>query len=230
MKHIIKLSDTREVFDKLNNYYGALGLNPEFSQIRIETPLINGQGTYDINIKKENLDVTEQGLRRNDLFIATSLGFYFTFEDPSKKGVESLISYAKIGAEADATAGTPAVDGFAKDDIQAFYNGTFYLQTGTIVNLEDLPLSLFEKRTQYQDDLQAFDLQSLQVSLAERFVFAGTQDHKLQVSFPSFASSDYSAAIDGKISKLVFIALGYKVAGGTGEKFRVESNPFYAMI
>lgn len=222
MDHIIKLSDTREVFDKLNAYYGAQGLNPEFSQIRIETPLVNGQGVYDINIKKENLSVTEQGLRRNDLFVASSLGFYFTFADASKPAVESLYTYAKVGAE--------SVEGFATNDIQAFYNGTFYLQTGTIVNLEDLPLSLFEKRSQYQGDLIEFDLQKEQVSLAERFVFAGTQDHTLRVSFPSYAGSNY-ASYDGETqSKLVFIALGYKVAGGTGEKFRVDSNPFYSMI
>lgn len=222
MEHIIKLSDTREVFDKLNAYYGAQGLNPEFSQIRIEVPLVNGQGVYDINIKKENLGVTEQGLRRNDLFVASSLGFFFTFVNPSKPAVQSLYTYAHIGSE--------TAEGFTTDDIQAFYNGTFYLQTGTIVNLEDLPLSLFEHRTQYQGDIQAFDLQKMQVSLAERFVFAGTQDHTLRVSFPSYASSDYSCFDENKVAKLVFIALGYKVAGGTGEKFRVDSNPFYSMI
>lgn len=230
MEHIVKISDTREVFDKLNGYYGAQGLNPEFSQIRIETELVNGKGVYDINIKKENLTVTEQGLRRNDLFVATSIGFYFSFENPLKEGVESLLSYAKVGAEADEDAGTPAIEGFATNDIQAFYNGRLYLQTGTIVNLEDLPLSLFEHRSQYQGAEPEFDLNKYQLSLAEKFVFAGTQDHTLRVSFPSYASSNYASADGSSLSKLVFLALGYKVAGGTGEKFRVESNPFYAMI
>lgn len=223
MKHIITLSDTREVFDKLNSFYGKEGLNPEFSQIRIKNKLVNGQGNYDINIKKEDLDVTEQGLRRNDLFVASNIGFYFSFENPLKPGVEELISYAKLGTQG-------SVAGFSTNDIQAFYNGKFYLQTGNIVNLEDLPLSLFEHRTQYQGNIQAFDLNELQVSLAERFVFAGTQDHTLRVSFPSYAGATYESVESGEVANLVFIATGYKVAGGTGEKFRVDSNPFYGMI
>lgn len=230
MYPIVDVKNSREVFDKLNDYYGnQFGINPEFSQIRIEETLVNGQGVYSFDVKKERQGVTEQSLRRNDLFVVTSFGFYFMMENSSKPGVSELASYVKKGTAA--SGDTAAVQGFTTKDASAFYNGKLFVQTGTIVNIEDMPLSVFKKISEYQAGAeQEFNLLESQVTLAERLVFAGTQDHAVKVTFPSFTSADYSSVVTGETSKLVFLALGYKVPSGTGDKFRNSENPFYKMI
>lgn len=230
MYPIVQIEDSRKIFDKLNAYYGVkFGINPEFSQIRIEETLVNGQGVYNFDIKKERQGVTEQSLRRNDLFVATNIGFYFMMEKASKPGVSYLLPFAQKGEAASET--TTYKAGFNTDDIQALYNGKLYCQTGTIVNIEDMPMSVFQRVPEYQaGNVPVIDMMKSQVTLAEKLAFAGTQDHVVRVSFPSFTAADYSSATVGEVAKLVFIAYGYKVPSGTGEKFRTDENPFRNMI
>jgi hypothetical protein len=46
----------RKRFDKLNGYYGKKGIAPQLSYLRIEENLENGKGSYQFNLKKENLN------------------------------------------------------------------------------------------------------------------------------------------------------------------------------
>ena len=94
-----------------------------------------------------------------------------------------------------------------------------------------MPMSVFQKVPEYQAGATTvIDMMKSQITMAEKLAFAGTQDHVVKVSFPSFTTSNYASATTGEVAKLVFIAYGYKVPGGTGDKFRTDENPFRALI
>ncbi len=224
MKHKADITFTRNRYDKVKNYYANKGLAPALSQIRIEQKLINGQGDYRFDLKKEILNPNEQNLKRNDLFVCLGLGIFLSVGNPDKPGTESLLPYALIGNE------NPDVPGFKTNDINALYNGKLYISTGSVVNIEDMPTSLFKKVPNRQPSSTGqieFDLLETLHTMPEELVFAGTQDHKIQITFPTFASSDYSASTEESETKMVFIALGYKVPGGTAEQYKNDpSNPY----
>ena len=241
MRHNTNIEFQRARFDKINNYYGKkCGLPPSFSQIRIEETLINGQGVYDINLKKEILKAWEKNMKRNDLFVVTHLGVFLAIHQNAKPGVETLLPYAFSGG------GDVELPSFDTLDINALYNGSLKMETGNVVNLDDFPLAVFKKVPQKQPSIialddgegstvgnlaqPAFDLLELCHPMAEEITLAGTQDHKITISFPTFPTSNYGSGA-GNESKLVFIALGYKVTGGTGEKYKNDAaNPYAGAI
>ena len=73
MKNIVNIEFARKRFDKVKSYYAPKGLAPQLSQLRIETDIVDGQGTYEFDLKKENLSVVENGLKRNDLFVCLGI-------------------------------------------------------------------------------------------------------------------------------------------------------------
>lgn len=253
---ILNLEFTRKRFDEILGYYGPKGLAPELSQIRIEQPLVNGQGTYSFDLKKENIGVTEQNLKRNDLFVVTHIGIFPRVDITAKPGVAPLLTYPILE---NATAG---IVGFKTKDLNGLYAGNLYIATGPTVNVEDMPLSMFNRvpRTQPEiipyvassaDSNEAagtaktitntlgyksngiepeFCYDDAMVPMTERLAFAGTQDHKIKVSFPTFAAADYSTSTVGATTNLVFVAFGYKVPGGTDPKYNEPSNPFAAAL
>ncbi len=218
MNNTVNIEFLRKRYDKLFEFYNQQGLPPAISQIRIEHELINGRGSYTFNLKKENTGLTEQNMKRNDLLVVLGLSVFLSIEDPAKPGKEKLLSYVPVGD-----------NGFKTDDIEALYNGKFYFATGTTVNIEDMPTMLFKrvKTTQVSDTQQGeFSLMDDIHMMAETLAIAGTQDHTVTVTFPSFATANYAANDETKKTKLVFIALAYKVPGGTSEQFRIDpANP-----
>ena len=240
----------RRRFERPNSYYGAKGLAPQLSLLRIEQPLVNGKGVYEFNLKKENLNGCENNLKRNDLFICLSIGLATRIEDPAKPDI-TVPDFSPVLADftTSGSAVTVNLPGFATKDIRALYNGSIYISTGNTVNFEDLPTALFLK--QQSDDLtistsdkairnKAFDFENDLQTMAEEVVFAGTQDHKIRVSFPTYASADYSPVQDkdsnGVVtsayqSKLIFLALGYRVVNGTNQEYKDDpNNPYAACI
>lgn len=253
---IQNLEFTRKRFEEILSFYGKQGLAPEFSQIRIENTLVDGQGVYRFDLKKENVGVTEQNIKRNDLFVVTHVGIFLRVDLTTKPGVAPLLTYPLLE---NTTAG---IVGFKTKDINGLYAGKLYIATGSTVNVEDMPLSIFNRVPSAQPEIipyvasaadsneaagtaktitntlgyknngvdPEFSADDAMFPLAERLAFAGTQDHKVEVSFPTFASADYASATANTSTKLVFIAYGYKVPGGTDPKFRVAENPFAASL
>ena len=252
----------RRRFEKALAYYGNKGIAPQPSQLRIEENLVDGQGVYTFNLRKENLSPCEQNLRRNDLFLTLGLSIMLRVEDADKPGVLPLLSYAKKGRETvtPATANDPAVYtvddfGFETGDIEALYNGKLNVTTQTTVNFEAMPTSLFKKESagivgtnaNYVHDVNnGFDIESSIKAMAEELIFAGTQDHKITLSFPTFAGSKYNALQGGNgtstaddtkipntkyVSKVVFFAFGYLIPGGTSDQYKNDpANPYAAAI
>ena len=240
MRHNINIDFQRTRFERVNNYYGKqYGLPPSFSIIRIEEPLVNGQGNYDINLKKEILKQWESNMKRNDLFVTTHLGVFLTIDPKDKPGTGILLPYAFSGG------GDPEIPSFDTLDINALYNGSLKIVTGNIVNLDNFPLALFKQVPEKQPSIitlddgegntagdlaqPAFNLLEMCHPMAEEITLAGTQDHKISISFPSFPAANYGSG-EGNESKLVFIALGYKVVGGTSDKFKNDANPYAGAI
>ena len=213
----------RKRFEKVFNYYGAKGLAPAISQLRIEQPLINGQGDYRFDLKKELLSRSEQNLKRNDLFVTLGFGIFLMIEDTTKPGTAPLLTYVPVGA-----------GGFNTSDIEAVFNGNLYISTGTTVNIADMPTNLFKRihTTQSSATTQAeYNMMDELHMLPEEITYAGTQDHEVRVTFPTFAAADYGTAVANGATKIVFVALGYKVPGGTAEQYKNDpDNPYRKAI
>lgn len=239
---ITDITFERARFEKINRFYGSVGLTPQLSLLRIEEDLINGQGNYVFDLKKENLSPVERNLKRNDLFVTLAIGVATRIENVDKPNI-SVPMFAPHKAIVDSTSGDDivVVPGFKTDDINALYGGKLYISTGTTVNFADLPTALFLKNKGVDDmnlKINHFDFQDDLKPMAEEIIFSGTQDHKVEVSFPTFAQSDYTAQQDvdnsgqdpvegtNYKSKIVFFALGYRVVGGTLPSYRVEANPY----
>lgn len=216
MKNIVNIEFARKRFDKVKSYYAPKGLAPQLSQLRIETDIVDGQGSYEFDLKKENLSVVENGLKRNDLFVCLGIGVFLRIANPQKPGTAPLMTHTIVGT-ADGS------EGFKTADIEALYNGSLYISTGTTVNIQDMPTMLFKSVKEVEDE---FNFEDDIKMMAEEIIFAGTQDHRVKVNFPTFANADYSAKAEGGVPKLVFVALGYRVVGGTLEKYREQANPY----
>lgn len=259
---IASIDFDRRRFEKGMAYYGSKGLAPQNSFLRIEENLVDGQGTYNFNLRKENVSAVERNLRRNDLFLTLGLGIMLRIENADRPGVLPLHSFAKVGRETvtPASVSDPAVYtldeyGFETADIEALYNGHLNVTTQTTVNFEAMPTSLFKKvapgivgtSANYVKDVNnGFDIESAIKTMAEEIVFAGTQDHKITLSFPTFAGAKYNALQGGVgtstsddtkipntnyISKVVFYALGYLIPGGTADQYKNDpANPYAAAI
>lgn len=230
----MNLDFDRRRFDKILSYYRNQGLAPELSVIRIDQELVNGQGVYNFDLKKENLSVSEKNLKRNDLFVCLGIGLFLSVQDSTKPGTEQLMAFAQ---KEDTAAGIP---GFTTSDIQALYNGTLHITTGTTVNIDAMPCSLFQRVPRTQPELvydgsagmisngvqSSFDMNEAIQQMATEIIFAGTQDHKVVVNFPTFAASDYSTSAANSTTKISFVAIGYRVIGGTNEQYKVPANPY----
>ena len=262
MLNIANIEFARKRFEKAFNYYGEQGIPPQLSFLRIEEDLVDGRGNYDFNLHKENLATYERNLRRNDLFIVLGMSVFLRIEDEDKGGTLPMHFFAKKGrvTKTPVSGSTPAVYtldeyGFLTSDIEALYNGKLFIQTGTTVNFEGLPTSLFKKESagiegtqaNYVKDVNnAVDVESALKTMSEELILAGTQDHKIQVSFPAYNGSVFSAAQAGNgksttddtiiptthfKSKIGFYALGYLIPGGTNDTYKNDpTNPFRKAI
>lgn len=224
----------RQRFDKILSYYRNQGLAPEISMIRIDEPLVNGQGVYNFNMKKENLGVSEKNLKRNDLFVCLGIGVFLTIKDSTKPGTEQILPFAMLE---NTTAG---IKGFKTSDINALYNGSLHITTGTTVNIDAMPCNLFQRVPRTQPELvydgstglksngaqPSFDMNRAIQQMATEIIFAGTQDHKVTVSFPTFAAADYTTSSANCTTHISFVAIGYRVIGGTNEQYKVPANPY----
>lgn len=247
MLNVANIQFLRSRFERPNSYYGDKGLAPQLSTLRIEEDLVNGKGVYEFDLKKQILSGCEKNLKRNDLFITCSIGIATRIEDEDKPNILVPNFSPQIAdTTTSGSAVTVNVPGFATNDIYALYNGSVFIQTGNIVNFSDLPTALFLK--QQSDDTtiiptgkairnKQFNFENDLRTMAEEIVFAGTQDHTIKVSFPTYASADYSAAqakdANGDVishykTKICLLVLGYRIVNGTNEQYRDDKDNPYA--
>lgn len=247
MLNVADIKFLRTRFERPNNYYGQQGLAPQLSLLRIEEDLVNGKGVYEFDLKKQILSGVESNLKRNDLFITCSMGIATRIEDEDRPNVLVPNFSPQIAdTTASGSAVTVNVPGFQTDDILALYNGSVFIQTGNIVNFSDLPTALFLK--QQSDDTtiiptgkairnKVFIFENDLRTMAEEIVIAGTQDHTIKVSFPTYSGSDYSAAqakdANGDVishykTKICLFILGYRIVNGTSQKYKDDKNNPYA--
>lgn len=238
MKNVVDINFLRERFLGAAEFYKKQGIAPQPSILRIEEDLVNGQGVYTFDLKKENVSQVERNLKRNDLFVTVGIGVALRIEntDAPNSTVPMFAPHKAIVDEDSAV----VVPGFATDDIKALYNGSLYIATGTTVNITDMPTALFLKDHGTNDSepkIDHFDFADDLRTMPEEVIFSGTQDHTVKVSFPTFALSDYQAMqslIGGDPetygenfkAKIVFIAFGYRIVSGTLPSYRVPENPY----
>lgn len=221
---------TKENMERIFKFYANQGTAPEQGLIRIETPLQNGKGHYEFDIKKDSslLSPSERSMDQWDIFCVTSLMIGLRVEQVAKPGFAPLLTYAFLG-----DAGITSQKGFDTNDIEAFYNGTFSMQTNQVKNIENLALNnfLYVPETQPSGATQKAqcDLSSVKLVLPESVIFAGTTKHNLAVDFPYTASSVFYAEGESSYTdyqpKIVFEAHGYTIKGGASAEYKVDENP-----
>lgn len=181
------------------------GITPQESVIRIAVPLLNGVGTYEFNMLEQiRRYQSDKTLNRNDLFIPYNMGVLIGFEetndDGSPKGKASLYSYAP-------KAGVQNPVGFMTDDIDALYNGMLHITMGqTQVNKafpmlnfkrvpETQPIGIYNGEEFVSAGIQPeFNLEDALYELVPNYLFAGTEDINVNVTFPA-AGSDFAVAL-----------------------------------
>lgn len=230
----------RERFAEVLRYYGPKGLKPQTAQLRLEAKLIKGNGVYSFEVNREGAKrITEQLLKRNDLFVVKSFFVGTMIETIAKPGHAPILTYPVLE-----TALPAGYKGHANADGEAIYNGSMAITTGSAVNYQGLPLRRFRIVPETQpvvilDDsaalvsagiLPQFDMDSAALNLPERFAFAGTKDQKITITFPANANTDIKAVANTEEAYLVVIVDGWLVEGGTNPDFKEAANPFAALL
>jgi hypothetical protein len=236
----LNLDFNRKRFERAVNYYGAKGISPENAMIRIESAMATGQTKFTFDIKKEGITGAEQNLKRNDLFVVTHLAVLTALQTTGKEGQAPLMSYPLIEGAA-----IPAgVAAFTTRDIEGIYNGGLSVKTGQVVNFEHLPLIYMKRVPCVQpavvdvagvaasnQQMPAFSLLDVAYPMTEELVFAGTQDHKIEINAPFASTASFATATANTSAKLVFVALGYKIPGATNEEYRTDDkNPYFGRL
>lgn len=181
----------RERFEKVQQWCKSHGVVPQISKLRVSEKLVNGQGNYRFDIKKEHANtlVGEVGLDRNDLFIPFSLGLLLNIDAVEATGKTPLMSYPVLASE--------NADGFLKSDIEGLYNGILTILFDQTEINASFPLELFKHVPQTQPQAGAivpeYDIQDILVPLAPAYYIQGTYDSKIAINFNG-NGSDFSIA------------------------------------
>lgn len=187
-------------WQQVQKWCAANNIVAQESVIRVAVPLQNGVGTYEFNILEQiRRYQTDKTLNRNDLFIPYNMGVLIGFEetnvDGSPKGKAPLYSYAP-------KAGVQNAVGFMTDDIDSLYNGMLSISMGqTQVNKafpllnfkripETQPVPLYNGTDLVNSGIQPqFNLTEALYELIPNYLFAGTEDIKVQIQFNATGSN-----------------------------------------
>lgn len=231
----------RERFDKALKFYGKHKVVPQTANVRIEVEIKAGKGQYRFDLKKDAsvARATEQVLRRNDLFIAKSIGVALMVEETAKPGHAPLLTYPLLQSDA-----LPVgVKGLTNKDAEVIYNGSLSMKTGAVVNYSRFPLNKFRIVPETQPVVMLdsgdavvssglvpqYDHEKLMQMLPEELVLAGTKDQPIDIIFPS----DENTVIEGEAGTKVYLVLmfdGWLLEGATNEEFKVTENPYAGNI
>jgi hypothetical protein len=236
----------RQRYKEALDFYGRKEngmLNPQYSFLRFEAKFEAGKAQYEwlVNQSAGNPRRTERYLKRNDLFIAKGLCVGIMVEADAKPGHGPVMFYPVLDSDA-----LPAgYEGLANADAEALYNGALSIITGQTSNFNAFPLDEFRVVPQTQPVamvnaagtalvssglIPQWNMEDILYPMPERFVFAGTQDQKIQIAFPALPTTDIKPAAVGHSAYLVVIVKGWLVEGGTSEKFKTAPGNPYAGI
>lgn len=226
----------RERFATINseavNYSGGK-IYAEPSKIRIEAQLKSGQGRYEFNIKKQDIDNSwEKSLDRNDIFVPNFMGLLIALRSTTNPMTEVLRSFPIVNDGVNPSA-YPA--GFTADDADAIYNGSLQWTIDNGVLFNAYPTENFKKVPETQpafilDSTNAvvrqsikseWDIKSALELVIPKLILAGTRDHRVTVNFE--ASGLTFATTSGYTPYLVFYMDGFLIKGGC--EFFDQSNP-----
>lgn len=174
-------------------------LNPQSSFLRIDKPLVNGQGVYTFDPMKQNgrdASLYDRLLDRNDAFIVTAIGLYITYEIAGQRGTTELLSCPKsLGY----VAGQNIIaTGKAQESyFNAIYNGKISLKTNDKITFDGFPTAVFLRQNftaspDADSALAGFDVSECNYFLPEILALAGNKDQSFELSFPSFPSAVYN--------------------------------------
>lgn len=256
--------DIKARIEKGFAYYGGQGISPENGILRIEKALVTGTGKYVFDIKKEvsSLGLAERSITRNDLFITTHLLVGLTLEANAKPGQSPILTYPLLGA-ASLPSGvvgfaTRDIEGLYNGGLSIKTNQTVnvsdlpllwfrkvprtqpgkapYIASSTNTNQAAGTATAITNTVAFaaNDNIPEFDLTDAAIMLPEEILFAGNQNHTIEINFPCASNSDFRELGDSTSNaaavytpKIVFQAFGYRVPGGADEKYKVQNNPYF---
>lgn len=204
--------------------YSRSEIYPEPSKIRIEVPLKPGQGRYEFNIKKNDIDNSwEKSLDRNDVFVPNFMGVLLALRSTTNPMTEVLRSFPVIN---DGVNPSAYAAGFTTEDAEAVYNGTLNWTIGNGVLFNAYPTEDFKKIPQTQkafilDSQDAVKVESVETEwnikdalelVIPKLILCGTRDHKVTINFN--ASGLNFATTAGYTPYLVFYMDGNLIKGG----------------
>lgn len=205
----------------------------EPSKIRIETQLKPGQGRYEFNIKKQDIDNPwEKSLDRNDVFVPNYIGVLLALRSNTTPMTEILRSFPVIN---DGVNPSAYAAGFTADDAEALYNGSLQWTIDNGVLFNAYPTEDFKKIPQTQkafilDSQDAAKVESVETEwnikdalelVIPKLVLCGTRDHRITVNFSASGLSFATTA--GYTPYLVFYMAGNLIKGGC--EFYEGRNP-----
>lgn len=217
--------------EALNYSNGKVYAEP--SKIRIETALKPGQGRYEINIKKQDIDnAWEKSLDRNDVFVPDGMSIFLALRSTTEPMKEVLFSFPAIN---DGVKPSAYAVGFVTSDPEALYNGSLQWMIDNGVLLNGYPTENFRKIPQTQksfilDSQDAVVVESVETEwniqdalelVIPKLVLCGTRDHRITVNFN--ASGLNFACSAGYTPYLVFYMSGNLIKGGC--EFYEGRNP-----
>lgn len=182
-------------------------VTPEPSFLRIEKTLVNGQGTYDFNLKVESgMIATERKLDRNDVFCATHLGVYLSKQLTAEIGKEVLQTYPNSQVFTSASA-------YDLTDLQAIYNGYMWIKTEQTVNAEAIPMLKFlhipETQKSAAGNYSQFKTEEHAFYMGNVLFFKGWSSIEIKIQFPTWSGITLQTGESGYVTKLVLVPYGY---------------------
>jgi len=199
----------RNMFKAVKDWAVKQGLNvtPEPSFLRIEKAFVNGQGTYDFNIKVESgMIATERKLDRNDVFCVTHMGVYLSNQETAQLGKEILQTYPNQTVFASASA-------YDLTDLQAVYNGYMWIKTEQTVNAEAIPMLKFlhipETQKSAATNYSQFKTEEHSFYMGNVLFFKGWSSIELKIQFPTWSGITLQTGAAGFVTKLVVVPYGF---------------------
>ena len=197
----------RQAFLKFSNKYKQSGgVTPSY--LRIEKTLDNSSSDYVFDFEKNGNELaTERKLERNDVFIATQIGFYLTRQETAKIGKERLMTYPNVQILGTAT-------GFTAAHLETLYSGYLWLKVNKSVIIENQTMYDFRKvwtsqqqsSTVLQDE---FTRTASAYTLPPQVEISGRETNELRVFINTFSGMQIASVATGYNHKLVAVFYGF---------------------
>lgn len=223
-KYAIEKDRFDQLMDKMpKNADGSLKLFPEASKLRYSMPILNGVGTYVVDLKEQMGDkITCPCLARNDVFVPNTLGIYIKFYNASTK-VTKLYPYAPYAPTGEASVHAA---GFTNEQIEALYHGQLQMKQDSTTVLSSFPMEVFKTVPEVQgafvlnssDEAVSEHIQSegniadFQQLLIPRYYLCGTRDLRFVIDFD--AAGKTFPVTEGWQASLEVIMFGNLIKGG----------------